>query len=107
MRFEKPVPIQEIARLIGARIIGAAEGMATGINEIHKVEEGDLVLTPAGQRFAEAGVLEEKKVFRDQALIHIALLRQIVHTLEGAPGHTLPEEYFLSLLEANFDEDEA
>src|SRR5215203_1695508 len=43
MRFEKPVPITEIARLIGARIIGAEEGLASGINEIHKVEEGDLV----------------------------------------------------------------
>ncbi len=80
---------------------------ATDILDLAETEEGDLVLTPAGQRFAEAGVLEEKKVFRDQALAHIALLRQIVHTLEGAPGHTLPEEYFLSLLEANFDEDEA
>ena len=43
MRFEKPVPITEIARLIGATIIGESEGAATGINEIHKVEEGDLV----------------------------------------------------------------
>lgn len=43
MRFEKPVPITEIARLIGARIIGANDGAASGINEIHKVEEGDLV----------------------------------------------------------------
>ena len=43
MRFEKPVPILEIARLIGAEIIGEEEGAATGINEIHKVEEGDLV----------------------------------------------------------------
>lgn len=43
MRFEKPVPITEIAALIGARIIGSNEGMALGINEIHKVEHGDLV----------------------------------------------------------------
>src|SRR6476646_1663898 len=43
MRFEKPVPITEIARLIGADIIGEAEGVASGINEIHMVEEGDLV----------------------------------------------------------------
>ncbi len=42
MRFEKPVPLQEIATLIGARIIGDG-GVATGINEIHKVEPGDLV----------------------------------------------------------------
>jgi NitT/TauT family transport system ATP-binding protein len=80
---------------------------ATDILDMAETEEGDLVLTPAGKRFAEAGVLEEKKVFREQALAHIALLRQIVHTLEGAPGHTLPEEYFLSLLEEHFDEDEA
>lgn len=43
MRFEKPVPVTEIARLIGAEIIGETEGVASGINEIHKVEEGDLV----------------------------------------------------------------
>jgi UDP-3-O-[3-hydroxymyristoyl] glucosamine N-acyltransferase len=43
MRFEKPVPIIEIARLIDAEIIGDNEGVAAGINEIHMVEEGDLV----------------------------------------------------------------
>ncbi|MCU7547817.1 UDP-3-O-(3-hydroxymyristoyl)glucosamine N-acyltransferase [Chitinophagaceae bacterium LB-8] len=43
MRFERPVPITEIASLIGAEIIGNQQGVATGINEIHKVEEGDLV----------------------------------------------------------------
>lgn len=43
MRFERAVPITEIARLIGAEIIGQTEGVASGINEIHKVEEGDLV----------------------------------------------------------------
>src|SRR5215216_1469151 len=43
MRFEKPVPLTEIARLIGAEIIGEKKGAASGINEIHKVEEGDLV----------------------------------------------------------------
>src|SRR5437667_5484938 len=91
MEVDDLLPIVE-----AADILGMAE-----------TEEGDLVLTPEGLRFAEAGVLEEKKVFRDQALAHIALLRKIVHTLEEAPGHTLPEEYFLSLLEEHFDEDEA
>ena len=80
---------------------------AADILGLAETQEGDLVLTPEGQHFAEAGVLEEKQVFRDQALAHIALLRQIVRSLEAAPGHTLPEEYFLSLLEDNFDEDEA
>jgi len=43
MRFEKPVSIIEIARLIEAEVIGESEGVASGINEIHMVEEGDLV----------------------------------------------------------------
>lgn len=43
MRFENPVPITEIARLIDAEIIGGKEGAASGINEIHMVQEGDLV----------------------------------------------------------------
>src|SRR5260370_37037493 len=68
---------------------------------------GDLVLTPQGKSFAEAGVLEEKHVFRDQALAHISLLRQIVQALETAPGYMLPEEHFLRLLETHFGTDEA
>ena len=43
MRFEKAVPITTIAQLIGAEIVGTINGNATGINEIHKVENGDLV----------------------------------------------------------------
>ena len=43
MRFEKAVPITTIAQLIGAEIVGNINGNATGINEIHKVENGDLV----------------------------------------------------------------
>src|SRR5258706_933251 len=43
MRFENPVPLQQIARLINAELTGNTTASATGINEIHKVEEGDLV----------------------------------------------------------------
>jgi UDP-3-O-[3-hydroxymyristoyl] glucosamine N-acyltransferase len=43
MRFEKPVSIKWIAELINAELTGNTEGAATGINEIHKVENGDLV----------------------------------------------------------------
>jgi len=43
MRFEKPVPVSWIAEFIGAKTIGNKEGKATGINEIHKVEQGDVV----------------------------------------------------------------
>src|SRR5258707_2358953 len=43
MRFEKPVPLRQIAQLIDAELIGNADALATGINEIHKVEKGDIV----------------------------------------------------------------
>ena len=43
MRFEKAVPITTIAQLIGAEIVGNINENATGINEIHKVDNGDLV----------------------------------------------------------------
>ncbi|HMU45623.1 MAG TPA: UDP-3-O-(3-hydroxymyristoyl)glucosamine N-acyltransferase [Chitinophagaceae bacterium] len=42
MRFESPVPVKTIAQLIGAALMGNTEGMVTGINELHKVEPGDL-----------------------------------------------------------------
>src|SRR6476660_436902 len=43
MKFQEPVSIGVIAELISADIIGNTSGYATGINEIHKVEKGDLV----------------------------------------------------------------
>jgi UDP-3-O-[3-hydroxymyristoyl] glucosamine N-acyltransferase len=43
MKFPSPVSIGWIADLIGAEVVGDMTGYATGINEIHKVEPGDLV----------------------------------------------------------------
>ncbi|WP_336515225.1 UDP-3-O-(3-hydroxymyristoyl)glucosamine N-acyltransferase [Pollutibacter soli] len=42
MKFPTPVPVSDIARLIGAELKGNTTGLVTGINEIHKVEQGDL-----------------------------------------------------------------
>ena len=43
MKFPAPVTIQWLADLIHAHIVGDASAQATGINEIHKVEKGDVV----------------------------------------------------------------
>jgi UDP-3-O-[3-hydroxymyristoyl] glucosamine N-acyltransferase len=43
MQFPSPVPVTWVATLINAELIGNMAGLATGINEIHKVENGDLV----------------------------------------------------------------
>lgn len=42
MRFEKPVPVTTIAQLIGAEVVGNSSTDVSGINELHKVEPGDL-----------------------------------------------------------------
>jgi UDP-3-O-[3-hydroxymyristoyl] glucosamine N-acyltransferase len=43
MKFPSPVSVGVLAELISAEIVGNTAGHATGINEIHKVEEGDVV----------------------------------------------------------------
>ena len=43
MKFPSPVSVKWIAEFIHAELVGNANGNATGINEIHKVEKGDLV----------------------------------------------------------------
>jgi NitT/TauT family transport system ATP-binding protein len=80
---------------------------AADLLDFADTQEGDLVLTTQGQRFADADVLEEKEIFREQALAHVAILGHIVRALQAAPGHSLPEEYFKSHLEEHFGEIEA
>jgi UDP-3-O-[3-hydroxymyristoyl] glucosamine N-acyltransferase len=43
MKFPSPVPVQWMADFLEAKLVGNINGHATGINEIHKVENGDLV----------------------------------------------------------------
>ncbi len=42
MKFPSPVPISELASLTGSRVVGNADLSVSGINEIHKVEKGDI-----------------------------------------------------------------
>jgi UDP-3-O-[3-hydroxymyristoyl] glucosamine N-acyltransferase len=53
MKFPSPVSIQWIADLIGASVIGNKDASATGINEIHKVETGDLVFVDHPKYYAK------------------------------------------------------
>jgi UDP-3-O-[3-hydroxymyristoyl] glucosamine N-acyltransferase len=52
MRFEKPVPVKWIAEFIDAELLGNKDGNATGINEIHKVENGDIVFVDHPKYYA-------------------------------------------------------
>ncbi len=42
MRFPSPVSMQWLSEFLDARLLGNKDGQATGINELHKVEKGDL-----------------------------------------------------------------
>ena len=47
MKFPHPISVAEIARKINATVVGDGSLMATGINEIHKVERGDITFVDA------------------------------------------------------------
>jgi NitT/TauT family transport system ATP-binding protein len=71
-----------------------------------KVEEGDAAITPSGTEFANSEILRQKELFRDAAVEHILLLRQIRRALESKSDHTVPEDFFLDMLDEQFSEEE-
>jgi NitT/TauT family transport system ATP-binding protein len=72
-----------------------------------KVEEGDAAITPSGAEFANSEILRQKELFRDAALENVLLLRQIRRALESKTDHTVPEEFFVDMLDEQFSEDES
>jgi NitT/TauT family transport system ATP-binding protein len=71
-----------------------------------KVTEGDVEITPAGLEFANALILRQKELFRNAALEHVALLKQIKRALESKSDHTLPDDFFHDILDEHFTEEE-
>jgi NitT/TauT family transport system ATP-binding protein len=71
------------------------------------VREGDVELTPEGRAFARADIQQRKVLFRQAALAHVLLLRQMESGLKAKADHTLPDEFFLDVLDEHFSEDEA
>ncbi len=53
MQFTTPVPVEWIADFINAEIVGDKNAKATGINEIHNVQEGDLVFVDHPKYYAK------------------------------------------------------
>ena len=71
------------------------------------IEEGDAAITDSGAEFANSEILRQKELFRDAALAHILLLRQIRRALEAKSDHTVPEDFFLDMLDEQFSEEES
>jgi NitT/TauT family transport system ATP-binding protein len=72
-----------------------------------KIEEGDATITETGTEFANSEILRQKELFRDAAVEHVLLLRQIRRALEAKSDHTVPEEFFLDMLDEQFSDDES
>ncbi len=71
------------------------------------IEEGDAAITPSGAEFANSEILRQKELFRDAAVEHVLLLRQIRRALESKSDHTVPDEFFLDMLDEQFSEEES
>ncbi|MFZ1084965.1 MAG: nitrate/sulfonate/bicarbonate ABC transporter ATP-binding protein [Terracidiphilus sp.] len=71
-----------------------------------QVEEGDAAITGAGTEFANSEILRQKELFRSAAVEHILLFRQICRALETKRDHTVPEDFFLDMLDEQFSEEE-
>ncbi len=53
MKFPQPISVRDLAQRFGAQVIGDETLSATGINEIHKVEPGDIAFSDAPKYFAK------------------------------------------------------
>jgi NitT/TauT family transport system ATP-binding protein len=71
------------------------------------IEEGDSSITPTGNEFANSEILRQKELFRTAATEHVLLLRQIRRALESKSDHTVPEDFFLDMIDEQFSEEES
>ena len=72
-----------------------------------RVEEGDTVITPEGQAFAQADIQARKAIFRKAVLANVPLLRQMEQALKAKANRALDEEFFQDLLDEHFGEEES
>ncbi len=69
--------------------------------------EGDIKLTPLGQRFIDMDVDQRKKLMGGQALANIPLASHIKRVLDERPSHRAPATRFREELEDYMSEDYA
>ncbi len=72
-----------------------------------QVSKGDIELNAAGKAFAEADILERKKIFANHLLSYIPLAFYIRRILDERPEHRASEDRFLGELEDYLSEDAA
>lgn len=72
-----------------------------------RVSGGDIELSTAGRQFANADILEQKKMFATHLINYVPLARHIRRVLDERRGHQASEERFLRELEDYLSEEAA
>jgi NitT/TauT family transport system ATP-binding protein len=72
-----------------------------------RLEEGQAIITPEGQAYAQADIQARKAIFRKAALTNVPLLCQMQNALKAKSNRTLSDEFFRDLLDEHFSEDES
>src|SRR6202050_2751599 len=70
------------------------------------LKEGDVQLSPQGVAFADADIQRRKVLFREAALEHVTILKQIASILQRKSDHSITDEFFRDVLDEHFSEDE-
>ena len=70
------------------------------------LKEGDVQITPQGIIFADADIQNRKVLFRQAALDHVTILKQIDSILKRKADHSISDEFFHDILDEHFAEDE-
>jgi NitT/TauT family transport system ATP-binding protein len=71
-----------------------------------RLTEGDVQITPQGVIFADADIQQRKVLFRQAALEHVTILKQIDSILKRKLDHSIADEFFHDILDEHFAEDE-
>jgi NitT/TauT family transport system ATP-binding protein len=71
------------------------------------MDQGDIVLTPLGVRFAHEGVSERKNLFAQQLMVSVPLVAHIRRVLDERDSHTAPKSRFQNELEDYMSEERA
>ncbi|MCP8352269.1 nitrate/sulfonate/bicarbonate ABC transporter ATP-binding protein [Candidatus Synchoanobacter obligatus] len=120
------VPVSNITGLLEFLVSGdgsehaelseVAEEMHLGLDEILPVAEaveilrfatvsgGRFQLTPTGDGFAKASILDQKKLFARQLLDHVPVAVYVRGTLENVENHTMHESELLGVLQEKMSE---
>jgi NitT/TauT family transport system ATP-binding protein len=70
------------------------------------LKEGDVQLSKSGEAFADADIQTRKVLFRQAALEHVTILKQIDSILRRKSDHAMADEFFNDILDEHFAEEE-